>query len=86
MKIGVVISGRHYHVAQAVPSHLTLPDGCSVEAALEALESLLPNGGRFPDSCLIAVSGTHLGTRGRHQGTVLRENDELFVLAPIAGG
>jgi hypothetical protein len=33
-----------------------------------------------------AVSGTHLGTRGQHQGAVLRENDELFVLAPIAGG
>lgn len=86
MKIRVIISGRQYDLAQAIPDQLTLPAGCKIDAALEVLDGLLPPGSRIPDSCLIAVSGTHLGSRGRHQDQVLCEGDELLVLVPIAGG
>ena len=86
MKVGVVISGRNYDAADAVPEHLTLPDGASLDDALEALASLLPEDRQLPDSCLIAVSGTHLGTLASHRQSNLSEGDELVLIAPVAGG
>ena len=86
MNVRVVISGRNYHAAERLPRQLTLPDGASVDAALQALESLLPGGTRLPVSCLIAVSGLHLGTLRNHRSQLLRDGDELLVLSPVAGG
>ena len=86
MKIHVVISGRSYDAAERIPDELTLPEGCSVGEALQRLAELFPDGKRLPDSCLIAVSGTHLGTLRNHSPRTLRDGDELVVIAPVAGG
>lgn len=86
MRIRLVISGRDYHAAEAVPGQLTLPEGSTLDAALQAVEAMLPQGAGLPDSCLIAVSGSHLGTRAHHSSPMLQDGDELLVLAPIAGG
>ena len=79
------------HNKHAVPAHcnlkqLMLPDACSVDEALEAVAKLLPQGKRLPESCLIAVSGAHLGTLQNHRPHPLREGDELVIIAPVAGG
>jgi sulfur carrier protein ThiS len=86
MKIRVVISGRNYDAAQGVPDELTLPDGTSLDDALTALAGRLCNADRLPESCLVAVSGVHVGTVGRHAGRALREGDELMLFSPVAGG
>jgi len=86
MQVRVVISGRNYDAAQAAPGQLTLPEGCSLDDALERLAGLLPPGQRLPDSCLVAVSGRHLGTLGKHRPHQLQEGDELILIAPVAGG
>ncbi len=86
MKVQVVISGRSYDAAQSVPEFLTLAEGASVDEALRALAELFPDEKKLPESCLIAVSGTHLGTLRSHQPRQLQEGDELVVIAPVAGG
>ncbi|MFH1269106.1 MAG: MoaD/ThiS family protein [Planctomycetota bacterium] len=86
MKVKVVISGRSYETAESVPEHLTLPDACSLDDALRSLAEFLPAGRTLPSSCLVAVSGTHLGTLGNHASRELRDGDELVVIAPVAGG
>lgn len=86
MRIRVAVSGRSYDAVAKLPEHLTLPEGASVDDALGAVAGLLPEGKRLPESCLIAVSGAHLGTLGNHRGHVLGEGDELVIIAPVAGG
>jgi molybdopterin converting factor small subunit len=86
MKIQLTISGRNYDVAESIPHELALPEGASVQVALERLAALLPNGYRLPDACLVAVSGQHLGTLRNPRPRVLRDGDELLLLAPVAGG
>jgi len=86
MQVRVVVSGRNYHWAEALPDRLTLAEGCSLDAALEALAAAMPEGQRLSQSCLVAVSGSHLGTLKAHRSCVLRDGDELLVLAPVAGG
>lgn len=86
MKIEVIFSGRQYNVAQSLPKNLTLPDGASLDDALQTLASLLPGDQGLAASCMVAVSGTHLGTVENHRPHVLRDGDELLVLAPVAGG
>ncbi len=86
MKIRLVVSGRHYEFAEALPAELELPEACSLDDALQSVDALLPAGARVPESCLVAVSGSHLGTRSRHRNPALSEGDELLLLAPIAGG
>ena len=86
MKVRVVISGRSYDAADAVPDELALPDGSSVDEALDALAGLLPDDRPLPGGCLVAVSGTHLGTVRSHNPQLLRDGDELVLIAPVAGG
>lgn len=86
MKIRLVISGRSYDAAAAVPDELLLPDGASVAEAVDALAGLLPEGRKLPASCLVAVSGKHLGTLASHTEQVLKDGDELVLIAPVAGG
>ena len=47
---------------------------------------LMPEGRGLPASCLVAVSGTHLGTLGNHRPHSLEEGDELVLITPVAGG
>ena len=86
MHVKLVISGRGYHDASALPEELTLPAGASVDDALARIAELLPEGVRLPESCLVAVSGEHLGTLARHAERELADGDELLLVAPVAGG
>jgi len=86
MKIHVVISGRSYHAAETIPDRLTLPDDATVDDALRMLAELAPDGKGLPQSCLVAVSGTHLGTVRDHKPQPLHDGDELVLIAPVAGG
>lgn len=86
MKIRVVVTGRNYHTAAPVPEELELGEGQSVDDALALLTRYLPEGQSFPGSCLVVVSGQHLGTVSKHQPQRLREGDELALIAPVAGG
>ena len=76
MKIQIVISGRRYDDAEKIPGQLTLPEGCSVDKALDALAELMHGEAGLPDSCLVAVSGTHLGTLRNHTARQLEEGDD----------
>ena len=86
MKVRVVISGRSYDTAEAIPEYLTLPDGCPVDDALRTVAELLSGEKGLPESCLVAVSGTHIGTLRNHRRCLLSDGDELVVIAPVAGG
>ena len=85
MKIRVTISGRSYDKAAGVPAELELRDGASIDEALDALRRHVGDG-RLPASCLVAVSGRHLGTLSRHAPHTLVAGDELMLFAPVAGG
>jgi len=86
MKINLVISGRSYRTSGDLPTHLELPDGATLSDAVTALSEKLPADAGLPDSCLVAVSGTHLGTLATHQPRTLADGDELVIIAPVAGG
>ena len=86
MQVQVVYSGRNYDAAAAVPQRLTLPEGCSLDEALQVLRGLFPAGQPLAESCLVAVSGTHLGTVRKHRSHQLQAGDELILIAPVAGG
>jgi hypothetical protein len=81
-----MVTGRSYHTADRLPDEITLPDGSTVDDALEVLSAQLADGGQFPPSCLIAVSGQHLGTLASHRPYTLNEGEELTLIAPVAGG
>ncbi len=86
MKVRVVIVGRGYSDGSVYPESLALPEDATVEHALIELAALLPVESALSATCLVAVSGRHVGTIGRHDNTSLRDGDELVVLAPVAGG
>ena len=86
VKIRLTIAGRSYHVAEKLPQSLELPAGASLDDALQQLAALLPADAALDPRCLVAVSGTHVGTLHSHRPHALRDGDELLVLAPVAGG
>ena len=86
MTVRVVISGRHYDSAQLPTDRLSLPDSASLDDALAALSGMLPRGRSLPETCLVALSGRHLGTLANHRCEPLRDGDELLLFAPVAGG
>lgn len=85
MKIRISFSGRSYHQAQALGDELPLPDNATVNDALAEIEQRLDDQG-LPSSCLVTVSGNHLGTVANHQNQQLSDGDELVLIAPVAGG
>jgi hypothetical protein len=86
MQIRLIISGRNYNLAEAIPKELSLPEDATLDDALRSLADLLPGGTQLPSSCLVAVSGRHCGTVASHSPEKLRDRDELVILAPVAGG
>lgn len=86
MNVRVVLSGRNYHLADRIPPQLALPEGATVDDALDTLAGMLPSDQRLPDSCLLALSGVHVGTVAQHPRRELRDGDELVLIAPVAGG
>ena len=86
MNIRIVVTGRFYHTMDSLPEELTMPDGASVDDALQELTSRLPADQSLPTSCLVAVGGRHLGTLADHQPATLNDGNELVLIAPVAGG
>lgn len=86
MKIRILVTGRQYHLADSLPRELVLPEACSVATAINALQEKYPPQNKLPESCLVAVSGVHLGTVGHHRDQPLHDGEELLILAPVAGG
>lgn len=86
MKITLVVTGRAYHTAAALPRELELPDGSLLSEAIGEVNERLGAEAQLPASCLIAVAGQHLGTVGGFEDRGLRDGDELTLVAPVAGG
>jgi len=86
MNIRFIGSGRNYDIADSLPDCLTLQEGANVTDAIDAVERLLPSGASLPASCLVTVSGVHLGTVSQHAPRTLHDGDELVLIAPVAGG
>jgi len=86
LNLQIVFVGRRYDAAQSLPDRLCLPDGATLDDALKAIAEHLPGDHPLSASCLIAVSGAHLGTLADHRPRTLKDGDELLLLAPVAGG
>ena len=86
LNVQIVFMGHRYDVARSVPDRLCLRDGATVDDALKAITGQLSGDNRISSSCLVAVSGMHVGTLGDHRAMILKDGDELFLLAPVAGG
>jgi molybdopterin converting factor small subunit len=86
MNVRIVVTGRSYHRAANLPTELSLADDAKLDDALDIINRLLSEEGGLPASCLIAVDGKHVGSISAHQNAPLRENCELTLIAPVAGG
>ena len=86
LNVRVIFMGRGYDAAQSLPGHLCLPDGATLDDALVDILGHLPVDHPLSTTCLIAVSGVHLGTMADHPSKTLNDGDELLLLAPVAGG
>lgn len=86
MNIRVLYTGRSYQIGAQLPAELELPDGAEISAAIAALNAILPDDQPLPASCIVAVSGQHLGTVEQFEDRELREGEELVLVAPVAGG
>jgi len=86
MKIKLVITGRSYDAVADVPAELDLPDGAKVDDAVQQVAGYLPEDRPLPATCLVAVSGSHVGTLNTHPNPQLKDGDELVLVAPVAGG
>lgn len=86
MKIQLVYTGRSYQIAERLPSELNLPDTARLDDALAAVNELLSEEDQLPASCLVSISGEHLGTLTTHDNRALNAGDELVLIAPVAGG
>jgi molybdopterin converting factor small subunit len=86
MKIQISYTGRSYQTATLLPSEITLDEGSTVADALLQLTQNLTDDQQLPTSCLLAVSGDHIGTLANHSNPSLKDRDELILIAPVAGG
>jgi molybdopterin converting factor small subunit len=82
VKIRIVVAGRGYDAEHRLPPELDLPAGSTIQNALERLGG----GVDLPTTCLVIVSGVHVGTLGGFTDQPLKEGDEVLLLAPVAGG
>lgn len=86
MHVRLSMLGRSYPAAANWPESLELPTDSTVDQALERVRQLLPAGEPLPETCLVVLSGRHLGTVARHDPAALSDGDELVLIAPVAGG
>jgi molybdopterin converting factor small subunit len=84
--IQIVFTGRSYQTSAQLPDTLELRDDAGVGDAIAALRLALGDADSLPSSCLLAVSGEHLGTVENHEPRTLEDGDELVLIAPVAGG
>lgn len=81
MKLRLQIMGRRSSGSETLPSELDLAPHATLYDVCAALRST-----DLSPATLIVVSGKHVGTLGNHPPLVLRDGDDLLLLAPIAGG
>jgi len=86
VRIRLVVTGRAYHAAANLPDLCELPDQATVDDVIRLLIDRYGEGPGWSGTCLLAVSGRHLGTVASHQPAALREGDEVTLIAPVAGG
>ena len=86
MKIQISYTGRSYQTSTLLPAEITLDENSSVADALRMLTKDLSDEQQLPASCLVAVSGEHIGTLSSYTNRPLRDRDELILIAPVAGG
>ncbi|MHB8971297.1 MAG: hypothetical protein ACYC4N_12695 [Pirellulaceae bacterium] len=86
MRLKFTYMGRGYEHSSRLPDYLELPEVATVDVALGVLEQQLAGTRSLAGSCLVVVSGKHLGTVARHENIVLAATDELMLIAPVAGG
>ena len=86
MKIQLVYTGRSYQLAERLPAELDLADAAKLDDALQAVNELLSDDEQLPASCLISISGQHVGTLTSHENVSLKDRDEVILIAPVAGG
>jgi hypothetical protein len=86
MRLKTTYLGHGYHQSAVVPDYLELPEAATLDVALRVLERQLAGQRSLADSCLVVVSGKHLGSIARHENVTLAATDELMLIAPVAGG
>ena len=86
MKLKLTYMGRSYDASTSFPHTLDLPDDATVDIAIAAIGQYLADQRSLPDSCLVVLSGKHLGTVAHHDNPVVVPTDELVLIAPVAGG
>ncbi len=86
LNVQIVFVGRRYDAAESLPDRLCLAEGATLDDALKTIAEQLPDDHPLLASCLVAVSGTHLGTLADHRPRTLKDGDELLLIAPVAGG
>jgi len=85
MKIRITYLGRSYQHAETLPEQIELADESSLASAVEQVNTLLGDA-ELPSSCLVTVSGEHVGSVAHFTDRTLRDGDELVLIAPVAGG
>ena len=78
MRLKFVYMGHGYDQTANWPEFLELPETATVDIALRALEQELSRTRAVAGSCLVVVSGRHLGTIARHENIALAATDELM--------
>jgi molybdopterin converting factor small subunit len=86
MRVRVVFTGRGYDAMGSLPAELDLTETATIDDALARLRDHLSEGKSLPPSCLVTVSGAHLGSVAGHANSALRDGDEIVLIAPVAGG
>jgi molybdopterin converting factor small subunit len=85
MKIRRTYLGRSYQHAETLPEQIELESAATAADAVKAVNSLLGEA-ELPGSCLVTVSGDHIGSVASFTNRGLNEGDELVLIAPVAGG
>ncbi len=85
MKIRITYLGRSYQHATALPEQIDLDPGGTIADAVRAVDSLLGETD-LPGTCLVTVSGEHVGSVASFADRPLHEGEELVLIAPVAGG
>ncbi len=86
IKLRFTMMGRSYDVANKLPDEIELADDARIDAALQSVAGLLSTGQELPPSCLVVHNGTHLGTVAKYDNVPLADQDDLVLIAPVAGG
>lgn len=85
MNIRLTYLGRSYQQAASLPEQIELESGGTLADAVQMVKSLLGEA-ELPGSCLVTVSGEHVGSVAGFIDRPLSEGDELVLIAPVAGG